>query len=145
MVGCCLKIVFCRQRPSKVNILKTQVRCGGERAKRLRKSPKRLLAGRAILLAGYDGEVTSDRPQAGEDLWEEQRSECTSSSNDAFVMWWSVALNAHKSFHFHWTRASQHKSLTIIWYSGSPLLADVLPKGIPHSLSDVFIASLTLL
>lgn len=44
------------------------VRCDGERAKRLRKSPKSLLAGRAILLAGYDGEVTSNCPQAGEDL-----------------------------------------------------------------------------
>lgn len=62
------------------------VRCDGERAKRLRKSPKSLLAGRAILLAGYDGEVTSNCPQAGEDLQEEQRSECTSSSNDTFVM-----------------------------------------------------------
>lgn len=27
-----------------------------------------LLAGCAILLPGYDGKVTSDRPQAGEDL-----------------------------------------------------------------------------
>ena len=40
------------------------VRCDGEIAT----FSENLLAGCAILLVGYDGEVTSDRPQAGEDL-----------------------------------------------------------------------------
>lgn len=48
------------------------VRYEGEITSRFIKQPltfsKNILAGCAILLAGYDGKVTSDRPKAGEDL-----------------------------------------------------------------------------
>lgn len=72
MVGCCLRIASCGQRSSTVSEQKdTQLLQQGFIHQvwwgyvTFSKNP---LAGCAILLAGYDGKVASDCPQAGEDL-----------------------------------------------------------------------------